>query len=90
MSFWHEENCDGNPSVQEGSHGKEPAKSASEEQIKQERIKRASELSRLNLSRTFWLHCAVWLHVFALAGAGLELCLERRGARPLPRLEAYW
>jgi hypothetical protein len=74
----------------EGATAKESAKPASDEQLEQERIKRALELSRLNLSRTFWLHCAVWLHLLALAGAGLELCLERRGARPLPQLEAYW
>jgi len=56
----------------------------------QEEIARGLRIGRLNLSRTFWLHCAVFSHCLALAGAGLELWLERRGARPLPRLEAHW
>jgi hypothetical protein len=47
-------------------------------------------LSRLGLSGTFWLYCAVFFHVIALAGAGVDLWLERRGERPLPRLEVYW
>jgi hypothetical protein len=56
----------------------------------EEQIKLGLELSRWGLSRTFWLHCAVFFHAVALAGAGLELWLERRGERPLPRLEVYW
>src|SRR5439155_5985873 len=56
----------------------------------EKQIERALELSRLNLSRTFWLRGAVLFHVVALAGSGLELWLQRRGTRPLPRLEAHW
>jgi hypothetical protein len=56
----------------------------------EEAIKHGLALSRLNLSRTFWLHGAVFFHFVALAGVGLELWLERRGARPLPRVEAQW
>ena len=56
----------------------------------EERIERGLRLDRLNLSRTFWLHCAVVFHLTALASAGLELWLQRRGARPLPRLEMHW
>lgn len=56
----------------------------------EKQIKHAIELSRLNLSRTFWLRGSVLFHIVALAGAGLELWLQRRGARSLPRLEVHW
>lgn len=55
----------------------------------EEQIELGLRLSRLGLTRTLWLRCAVLLHAIALAGAGLELWLERRGQRPLPRLEGY-
>jgi hypothetical protein len=71
--------------IAEQGSDKEPATLTMEE-----RIERGLKLSRLNLSRTFWLDCAVFSHVIALAGAGMELWLQRRGARPLPRIEAHW
>jgi hypothetical protein len=56
----------------------------------EEQIQRGLARDRVNLSRTFWLHAAVFFHVVALAGIGLELWLERRRARPLPRVELQW
>jgi hypothetical protein len=56
----------------------------------EEQIERGLKLSRLNLSRTFWLRGAVLFHIVALVGAGCELWLQRRGERPLPRFEVHW
>ncbi|HLJ96664.1 MAG TPA: hypothetical protein VKU02_26055, partial [Gemmataceae bacterium] len=64
---------------------KEPATPTLEEQIE-----RGLQISRLNLSRTFWLGCAVLFHIIALVGSGMELGLQRRGERPLPRMEVHW
>ncbi len=72
-------------SIVDKSFEKEPANLTPEEQIE-----RGLKISRLNLSRTFWLRCAVFFHVIALAGGGVELWLQRRGGRPLPRLEAHY
>lgn len=56
----------------------------------EDQIKRGLALDRLNLSRTFWLQGAVSFHILALVGSGLELWLERRRARPLPRVDLQW
>jgi hypothetical protein len=63
--------------------------SARDDSLEQE-IERGVKLSRLNLSRTFWLHAAVFCQIVALAGVVLDLWMERRRARPLPRLEVHW
>jgi hypothetical protein len=63
--------------------------STRDDSVEQE-IERGLKLSRLNLSRTFWLHAAVFCQIVALAGAVLDLWMERRRARPLPRLTAHW
>jgi hypothetical protein len=56
----------------------------------EKQVQRGLALDRLNLSRTYWLHGAVLFHILALAGVGLELWLERRKARPLPRVDLQW
>jgi hypothetical protein len=56
----------------------------------QAQIQHGLALDRLNLSRTLWLHSAVFFQILALFGAGLELWLERRSTRPLPRVELQW
>jgi hypothetical protein len=70
--------------VAEKSNEKEPATLTQEDQIE-----RGLRLSRLNLSRTLWLRWAVLFHLIGLASAGVDLWLQRRGERPLPRLEAH-
>jgi hypothetical protein len=67
------------------SMGKDPSALTQEEQIE-----RGLRLSRLNLSRAFWLRGAVLFHIIALVGAACELWLQRRGERPPPRFEAHW
>jgi len=40
---------------------------------------------------TIWLSTAVWLHLYALVGLGLEFWLQRRGStRPMPRIDVLW
>lgn len=51
-------------------------------------IHRALELSPFNFRHTLWLDLAILCHVLILCGVGLELWLERRGSRPLPRIDA--
>jgi uncharacterized protein YjbJ (UPF0337 family) len=51
-------------------------------------IHRGLEVSPLNLSRTRWLHLAVFCNAVFLGGVALEFWLKRRGDRPLPRIEA--
>lgn len=51
-------------------------------------IHRAMELSPFNFRHTLWLDLAILCHVLILCGVGLEIWLERRGSRPLPRIDA--
>ncbi len=53
-------------------------------------LKRAQYLSQFNLRTTPWLRLAVYAHLIALAGVGLDFWLQRRGTRPPPRLEVSW
>jgi hypothetical protein len=53
-------------------------------------LKRAHYLSQFNLRPTSWLRLAVCCHLLALAGLGLDFWLQRRGPRPLPRLDLSW
>ncbi len=53
-------------------------------------LKRAQFLSQFNLRTTPWLRLAVYGHLIALAGVGLDFWLQRRGTRPPPRLEVSW
>ena len=47
-------------------------------------------LAQQELQRTIWLDLVVFLHLVALAGAGLMFCINRRGARPAPRIDMLW
>ncbi len=51
-------------------------------------IHRAIEMGPLHLRHTSWLWLAVTAHVLLIAGVGLQYWLNRRGNRPLPRIEA--
>jgi len=51
-------------------------------------IHRAMELSPFNFRHTLWLDLAVLCHVLILLGVALEIWLEKRGSRPLPRIDA--
>jgi hypothetical protein len=58
------------------------------QQARQDDIDRG--LVRQKLRRTIWLDLVVFLHLVALAGAGLMFCLNRRGSRPAPRIDTLW
>lgn len=47
-------------------------------------------LARLTAYRTIWLRLTFVCHVIALAGLALDSYLQRRGNRPLPRIELHW
>jgi hypothetical protein len=47
-------------------------------------------LIRQELRRTIWLDLVVFLHLVALAGAGLMFWINRRGSRPAPRIDTLW
>ncbi len=57
-------------------------------QLRQDAIERG--LARQELRQTIWLDLVVFLHLVALAGAGLMFCINRRGARPAPRIDTLW
>jgi hypothetical protein len=58
------------------------------QQARQDDIDRG--LARQKLRQTIWLDLVVVLHLLALAGAGLMFCINRRGARPAPRIDTLW
>jgi hypothetical protein len=58
------------------------------QQARQDDIDRG--LVRQKLRQTIWLDLVVFLHLVALAGAGLMFCINRRGARPAPRIDTLW
>ena len=47
-------------------------------------------IARLARFKVKHMRLALWLHVFALAGLAGRVWLERRGPKPLPRVEAKW
>jgi hypothetical protein len=57
---------------------------------------RTAELSRARLvagfgvRTTWWARLALLVHLAALVGAALDFWLERRGSRPVPRLDVLW
>ncbi len=65
-------------------------KASTPEEQESLRIREGLELGRFQLQRTGWLRWAVFFHLVAIAGAGLELWLEKRGQRPTPRLDVMW
>jgi hypothetical protein len=58
------------------------------QQTRQDDIDRG--LARQKLRQTIWLDLVVVFHLLALAGAGLMFCINRRGARPAPRIDTLW
>lgn len=48
------------------------------------------DVAQATLVRTFWLDMVVLLSLVALAGAGLDACLQFRGNRLPPRLDVMW
>jgi hypothetical protein len=69
---------------------KEAAVAKTGEEKQKVQIKYGLELGQYNLHRTSWLWWVVVFQLGAIAGAGLELWLEKRGSRPPPRIEAQW
>jgi hypothetical protein len=61
-----------------------------QEDLQQLRIRRGMALGRLNVRHTVWLSLAGFLEVVAIAGAGLELWISRRGPKPLPLVQVHW
>ena len=53
-------------------------------------IHRGMEIGRYGLQRTAWHRLAMLLQILALVGVCLEIWLERRGPRPLPRADFHW
>src|SRR5262249_18499654 len=68
----------------------ERASAKTPENLEKVNIKRGAELGRLSVHRTVWFRLAVLFNLLGVAAAGLELWLERRGSRPLPRLDVHW
>jgi len=69
--------------AEKGEAGIAPTK-----QVRQDAIMRG--LTRQSLQRTIWLDLVVFLHLVALAGAGLMFWINRRGSRPAPRVDTLW
>lgn len=53
-------------------------------------IREGARISSYRPERTFVLRMTVFLSLVAIAGAGLDFWVERRGNRPRPRLEVSW
>jgi len=53
-------------------------------------IKRAMQIGQYAVHRTSWYRLAMLLHLAVLVAVGLELWLENRGSRPLPRADFHW
>jgi hypothetical protein len=53
-------------------------------------IHRGMAVGRYGLQRTAWYRLAVFLQILTLVGVGLEIWLERRDPRPLPRADFHW
>ena len=70
--------------VQEGEAAKTP------ERQKILEIKRAMQIGQYAVHRTSWYRLAMLLHLAVLVAVGLELWLENRGSRPLPRADFHW
>jgi hypothetical protein len=67
---------------------RERAKTPEEKAIVQ--MEEGGSLGTLSLQRTAWLRLAVFLQLVALAGMLLEHWLERRRAKPPPRIDVMW
>jgi hypothetical protein len=50
----------------------------------------ANKLARMTLFRTNWLRLAFVCYLIALAGLALDSYLQRRGNRPIPRVDVAW
>ena len=46
--------------------------------------------ARQEVSRTVWLDLVLLFSILAVIGAALMFCLNRRGARPAPRVDTLW
>lgn len=53
-------------------------------------LKRAEEIARLGIRRTWGWRFAYAASALAVIGYGLELILQRRGRRPEPVIEVHW
>jgi hypothetical protein len=60
------------------------------EEVEVVNIQRGMQIGRVGLHRTSWYHLAILFQLLALAGVGLEMWLEKRGNRPLPRADFCW
>lgn len=60
------------------------------EEAQMRTLRRGMIVSQFGLQTTLWFRLAVLAHLLALIGAGLDLWLDRRGQRPLPRADLMW
>lgn len=62
----------------------------SDDAVRRVELQEAENFSQYNLRRTCWLGSAFFLLIVAVIGALLDYWLERRGARPWPRMDVMW
>jgi hypothetical protein len=74
--------------VYEAKIEKKYAAGLRDEKGAQARVDRGKDLAADQ--RTLWLRLSVVLHLLAIASAGLVYCIDRRGPRPLPKIELLW
>jgi hypothetical protein len=67
----------------------EVAAAKTPEEHEKAKIHRGLQMSAFSFGRTLWFYLAVASQALLLVGVGLELWLERRGARPLPRIDGH-
>ncbi|MFN4261904.1 MAG: hypothetical protein ACK4RK_21700 [Gemmataceae bacterium] len=53
-------------------------------------FRKGQRLAQFNVQTTTWLRLVLLLNVIVIAGAGLDFWLERRGDKPLPRMDVHW
>lgn len=78
--------------VQTTGDGPAPPKDAPEDlTVRLQKSKEVREVARATLQRSTWLNLTLLLHAVALAGAGLDAWLQRRGPSRLPpRMDLLW
>jgi hypothetical protein len=63
-------------------------KAPTTQEVREEAIGRG--MIHQQLCRTYALNLVVLCHILAIAGAGLTFWVQRRGARPAPRIDSLW
>jgi hypothetical protein len=72
------------------SDKKEESKPPTPEERLARGLSQDPRFAQLTLYRSFWAWLAFLLQIAALVGVLLEFWLDRRGSRPLPKMELAW